>query len=53
MTNATVYFGLALYGLQYGEAFKYSFLRILVFGAIVIVFAALVGAIRCAKYWVE
>jgi CitMHS family citrate-Mg2+:H+ or citrate-Ca2+:H+ symporter len=45
MTNATVYFGLALYGLQYGEALRYSFLRRLLFGSLMIIFAAIIGAI--------
>jgi CitMHS family citrate-Mg2+:H+ or citrate-Ca2+:H+ symporter len=45
MTNATVYFGLAMYGLQYGEAFRYSFVRRLIFGAVMILFGALIGAL--------
>jgi CitMHS family citrate-Mg2+:H+ or citrate-Ca2+:H+ symporter len=45
MTSASVYFGLGLYGLQYGETFKYGFWRLFVMGAVMIVFAALVGVI--------
>lgn len=45
MTNATVYFALGLYGLDYGETLKYSFWKTLAFGAVLVVFGALVGAI--------
>jgi CitMHS family citrate-Mg2+:H+ or citrate-Ca2+:H+ symporter len=45
MTSASVYFGLGLYGLQYGETFRYGFWRLFVIGVILIIFAALVGAI--------
>lgn len=45
MTSASVYFGLGLFGLQYEEAFKYSFLKNFAFGAILILFGALIGVL--------
>ena len=42
MTNATVYFALGLFGLEYGETLKYSFLKVLVFGSILILFSVIV-----------
>ena len=45
MTSATVYFGLGMYGLEYGEAFKYSFLKVLAFGTLLILFGWAVGVL--------
>lgn len=45
MTNASVYFALGLYGLEYGEMVKYAFLKFLAFGSILILFSAVVGVI--------
>jgi CitMHS family citrate-Mg2+:H+ or citrate-Ca2+:H+ symporter len=43
MTSASVYFGLGMFGLEYEEAFKYSFLKNFVFAVILILFGRLVG----------
>lgn len=43
MTSASVYFGLGLYGLEYGEALRYNWLKMLGVGTLVILFGAVVG----------
>lgn len=45
MTNATVYFALGLYGLEYGETIKYSFWKTLAFGAVLVLFGAVIGVL--------
>ena len=45
MTSASVYFGLGLIGLDYGEALKYSFLKALAFGACMVLFGTLIGVL--------
>jgi CitMHS family citrate-Mg2+:H+ or citrate-Ca2+:H+ symporter len=45
MTSAGVYFGLALYGLEYGEALRYGWWRRLLLGVLVLVFGAIAGVI--------
>jgi len=45
MTNASVYFGLGLLGLEYSESLKYSFLKALAFGSALIVFGLLIGVL--------
>lgn len=45
MTSATVYFALGLMGLDYGSALKYSFLKTIVFGTILILFGAVIGVL--------
>ena len=44
MTNAAVYFGLGLYGLEYKDAFKYSIGWMLGLGSIMILLSALIVA---------
>ncbi len=43
MTSASVYFGLGMFGLEYKEAFKYSFVKSFIFGAVLIIFGAIIG----------
>ncbi|QQO10159.1 SLC13 family permease [Breznakiella homolactica] len=43
MTSATVYFGMGLCGIEYGEGLKYGFIRLFAIGTIVILAGALVG----------
>ncbi len=43
MTSASVYFGLGMFGLEYNQAFKYSFLKNFAFCIILILFGALIG----------
>ncbi len=43
MTSATTYFGLGMFGLDYGDAFKYSFLKAFLFATILIAFGAVIG----------
>lgn len=45
MTSATVYFALGLFGLEYGEALRYSFWKTIAFGAVLVVFGALIGVL--------
>jgi len=45
MTNATVYFALGLFGLEYGDYLKYAFVKTLAFSVILTVFAAILGVI--------
>ena len=45
MTNASVYFALGLFGLDYGEALKYSFLKVLAFASVLILSGALLGVL--------
>lgn len=45
MTSASVYFGLGLYGLEYGEMLRYNFTKLLAFGTLVVLFGALVGVL--------
>lgn len=43
MTSASVYFGLGMFGLEYNEAFKYSFLKSFVFCTVLILSGVLFG----------
>ncbi|WFR57647.1 SLC13 family permease [Anaerocolumna sp. AGMB13025] len=45
MTSASVYFGLGMFGLEYKEAFKYSFVKSLLFCAALIIFGAIIGVL--------
>lgn len=45
ITNATVYFALGLYGLEYGETVRYSFWKTLAFGAVLVLFGAVIGVL--------
>ncbi len=45
MTSASVYFGLGLIGLEYGETLKYSFFKALAFGSCLILFGVLTGVL--------
>ncbi len=45
MTSASVYFGLGLFGLNYGEALKYAFLKALAFGTCVVLFGTVIGVL--------
>ena len=45
MTSASVYLGLGLFGLEYSETIKYSFLKSLLFGICLILFGAVIGVL--------
>lgn len=45
MTSASVYFALGLLGLDYGEALKYSFLKALLFGTVLVLFGLVIGVL--------
>lgn len=43
MTSASVYFGLGLYGIEYGEMLRYNWAKMFIAGTLVILFGAVVG----------
>lgn len=45
MTSATVYFGLGLFELEYGEMVKYNFLKVLAIDVLLVIFAVIVGVL--------